>query len=146
MIDIVKIIKSTHYIRVYDTEHGYCLVVDNHWDTVIRLILPSKKTLQTAYKGFYSTGEELIKSMFKNKLEAYCFNSERADMELGDKVWILLKNMNEIELTRIAFLEDGSLKDYDSDNIYTADEIAAVQRRIPYDLIDDPDFLKFCGR
>ena len=67
-------------------------------------------------------------------------------MELGDKVWILLKNMTEIESTRIAFLEDGSLKDYDSGIIYTADEIAAVQRRIPYDLIDDPDFLKFCGR
>ena len=67
-------------------------------------------------------------------------------MELGDKVWILLKNMNEIESTRIAFLEDGSLKDYDSGIIYAADEIAAVQRRIPYDLIDDPDFLKFCGR
>lgn len=54
--------------------------------------------------------------------------------------------MNEIESTRIAFLEDGSLKDYDSGIIYAADEIAAVQRRIPYDLIDDPDFLKFCGR
>lgn len=67
-------------------------------------------------------------------------------MELGDKVWILLKNMNEIESTRITFLEDGSLKDYDSGIIYAVDEIAAVQRRIPYDLIDDLDFLKFCGR
>lgn len=67
-------------------------------------------------------------------------------MELGDKVWILLKNMTEIESTRIAFFEDGSLKDYDSGIIYMADEIAAVQRRLPYDLIDDPDFLKFCGR
>ena len=57
-----------------------------------------------------------------------------------------LKNMNEIESTRIAFLEDGSLKDYDSGIIYTVDEIAVVQRRVPYDLFDDPDFLKFCGR
>lgn len=88
----------------------------------------------------------LIKSVFKSEPEAYCFNPERADMELGDKVWILLKNMNEIESTRIDFLEDGSLKDYDSGIIYTPDEIAAVQRRIPYDLIGDPDFLKFCGR
>ena len=56
------------------------------------------------------------------------------------------KNMNEIESTRIVFLEDGSLKDYDSEIIYATDEIAAVQRRIPYDLIDNPDFLKFYGR
>ena len=54
--------------------------------------------------------------------------------------------MNEIESTRITFLEDGSLKDYDSGIIYTADEIAVVQRRVPYDLIDDSDFFKFCGR
>lgn len=130
---------------MYDNEHGYCLIVDNHWDTVIKLVLPNKKTLQTADKGFYSTGEELIKSVFKSEPEGYCFTSERANMELGDKVWILLKNTNEIESTRIAFLEDGSLKDYDSGIIYRAYEIASVQRRIPYDLIDDPDFIKFCG-
>lgn len=145
-LDRRKLMDGTIITRVYDTEHGYCLVVDNHWDTAIRLILPNKKSLQRAYKGVYSTGEGLIKSVFKSEPEAYCFNPERADMELGDKVWILLKNMNEIESTRIDFLEDGSLKDYDSGIIYTPDEIAAVQRRIPYDLIDDPDFLKFCGR
>ena len=48
--------------------------------------------------------------------------------------------------TLIAFLEDGSLKDYDAGIIYTSDEIAAVQRRVPYDLFDDPNYLKFCGR
>ena len=48
--------------------------------------------------------------------------------------------------TLIAFLEDGSLKDYDAGSIYMSDEIAAVQRRVPYDLFDDQNFLKFCGR
>lgn len=52
-----KLKDGTIIIKVYDTEHGYCLVVDNHWDTVVRLILPNKKSLQRAYKGFYSTGE-----------------------------------------------------------------------------------------
>ena len=37
-------------------------------------------------------------------------------------------------------------KDYDAWIIYTSDEIAVVQRRVPYDLFDDPIFLKFCGR
>ena len=37
-------------------------------------------------------------------------------------------------------------KDYDTGIIYMSDEIVAVQRRVPYDLFDDPDFLKFCGR
>ncbi len=54
--------------------------------------------------------------------------------------------MNKIVSTRIVFLEDGSLKEYDSGVIYATNEIAVVQRRVPYDLIDNPNFFKFCGR
>ena len=29
--------------RVYDTEYGYCLIVDSHWDNVIMLFFLNKK-------------------------------------------------------------------------------------------------------
>ena len=59
---------------------------------------------------------------------------------------MLLNNMKEIESTRLEILHDGSIKNYETDEIYKKEDVLVIQRRVPYDLIDDPEFMEFLGR
>ena len=58
----------------------------------------------------------------------------------------MLDNMEEIESTRLSLLENGNVEDYDRNVIYSKNRILIAQRRVPYDLIDDPGFMRFLGR
>ena len=137
---------GTIVFRVTDKEHGPCIVVDNSWDTVVRIILPSKQAQKRLFAADCATAEELIKTIFESEREAFALDLSAEPFELGDRVWLLLDDMKEIESTRLSLLEDGSVEDYDRNAIYSKKSVLVVQRRVPYDLIDDPGFMRFLGR
>lgn len=137
---------DTIVFKVTDREHGPCIIVDNSWDTVVRIILPSKQAQKRLFAADCATAEELIKAIFESEREAFALNPSAEPFELGDKVWLLLDNMEEIESTRLSSLEDGSVEDYDRSVIYPKNRILVAQRRVPCDLIDDPGFMRFLGR
>lgn len=137
---------GTIVFKVTDKEHGPCIVVDNSWDTVVRIIMPSKQAQKRLFAANCATAEELIKKIFENERESFVFVPSAEPFELGDRVWLLLDDMKEIESTRLSLLEDGSIEDYDRNVIYPKKSILVAQRRVPYDLIDDPGFMRFLGR
>ena len=137
---------GTIVFKVTDKEHGLCIVVDNSWDTVVRVIVPSKQAQKRLFATDCATAEELIKAIFKSEREAFALNPSAEPFELGDRVWLLLDNMEEIESTRLSQLKDGSVDDYDRNVTYPKTRILVAQRRVPYDLIDDPGFMRFLGR
>ena len=137
---------GTIVFKVTDREHGPCIVVDNSWDTVVRIIVPSKQAQKRLFAADCATAEELIKAIFESERGAFALNPSAEPFELGDRVWLLLDNMDEIESTRLSLLEDGSVEDYDRNAIYPKNRIIVTQRRVPYDLIDDPGFMRFLGR
>lgn len=113
-----KIIRWPIVFKVTDKEHGPCIVVDNSWDTVVRIIVPSKQTQKRLFAVDCATAEELIKAIFESEREVFALNPLAKAFELGDRVWLLLDNMEEIESTRLSLLEDGSVEDYDRNAIY----------------------------
>jgi len=137
---------GTIAFKVTDKEHGPCIVVDNSWDTVVRIIVPSKQAQKRLFAADCATAEELIKAIFESEREAFALNPSTEPFELGDRVWLLLDNMEEIESTRLSLLKDGNVEDYDRNVIYPKKSILVAQRRVPYDLIDDPGFMRFLGR
>ena len=137
---------GTIVFKVTDKEHGPCIVVDNSWDTVVRIIVPSKQAQKRLFAADCATAEELIKAIFESEREAFALNPSAEPFELGDMVWLLLDNMEEIESTRLSLLKDGNVEDYDRNVTYPKNRILVVQRRVPYDLIDDPGFMRFLGR
>ena len=137
---------GTIAFKVTDKEHGPCIIVDNSWDTVVRIILPSKQAQKRLFAADCATAEELIKAIFESEREAFALDLSAESFELGDRVWLLLDDMKEIESTRLSLLEDGSIEDYDRNAIYPQKSILVTQRRVPYDLIDDPGFMRFLGR
>lgn len=137
---------GTIAFRVTDKEHGPCIIVDNSWDTVARIIVPSKQAQKRLFVADCATAEELIKTIFENEREAFALDLSAEPFELGDRVWLLLDNMEEIESTRLSLLEDGSVENYDMNVTYPKNRILVAQRRVPYDLIDDPGFMSFLGR
>lgn len=137
---------GTIAFKVTDKEHGPCIIVDNSWDTVVRIIVPSKQAQKRLFAADCATAEELIKTIFESEREAFVFVPSAEPFELGDRVWLLLDNMEEIESTRLSLLEDGNVEDYDRNIIYPKNRILVAQRRVPYDLIDDSGFMRFLGR
>ena len=137
---------GTIVFKVTDKEHGPCIVVDNSWDTVVTVIVPSKQAQKRLFAADCATAEELIKAIFESERVAFALDPSAEPFELGDRVWLLLDNMEEIESTRLSLLEDGSVEDYDRNVTYPKNRILVAQRRVPYDLIDDPGFMRFLGR
>lgn len=74
------------------------------------------------------------------------FEPLQESFDFGDRVWLLLKNMKEIESTRLEILHDGNIKNYETDEIYKKEDVLVIQRRVPYDLMGDPEFMEFLGR
>ena len=65
---------GTIVFKVTDKEHGQCIVVDNSWDTVMRIILPSKQAQKRLFVADCTTAEELIKAIFDSEREAFALN------------------------------------------------------------------------
>lgn len=53
-----KLKDGTEAYKAYDLSNGPCLIIDNHWNTVIRIIMPSRKALCLAFKADSATAEE----------------------------------------------------------------------------------------
>lgn len=69
----------------------------------------------------------------------------RDSFELGDMVWILFNDYSELVSQRVKIASEG-IRDFGNGAIYKLDDILLIQRRIPYDLIDDEGFMRFLGR
>lgn len=54
-----KLNDGTIIYKVYDLSNGPCLIIDNHWDTVIRIVMPSRKALRLAFRADLATAEEI---------------------------------------------------------------------------------------
>lgn len=141
-----KLTDGTIVFKVIDLENGPAIIIDNHWDTVVRIILPNKKAQKRLYWANCQTGEELIKTILLSEREAFVFEPLQESFDFGDRVWLLLNNMKKIESTRLEILHDGNIKNYETDEIYKKEDVLVIQRRIPYALIDDPKFMEFLGR
>jgi len=141
-----KLTDGTMVFKVIDLENGPAIIIDNHWDTVVRIILPNKKAQKRLYWADCQTGEELIKTILLSEREAFVFETLQESFDFGDRVWLLLKKMKEIESTRLEILRDGCIKNYETGEIYKKEDVLVIQRRVPYDLIDDPEFMEFLGR
>ena len=140
-----RLVDGSTIYKVYALFHGPCLIIDNRWDTVIRLKMPSFKALRLAFKANVSTSEELIKFVFKSQRGACVTPYLKEEFELGDLVWILFKDYTELTSKQLEMIDDG-IKDYDNEVVYPLSDILLIQKRIPYDLVDDEGFIKFLGR
>lgn len=53
-----KLNDETMVFKVIDLENGPAIIIDNHWDTVVRIILPNKKVQKRLYWAICQTDEE----------------------------------------------------------------------------------------
>lgn len=133
-----KLDDGTIIYKAYDLSNGPCLIIDNHWDTIIRIVMLSRKALRLAFRADVATAEELIKEAFRSQRGAFVSDYARDSFELGDMVWILFKDYSELVLQRVEISSEG-ISDFGNGAIYKLDDILLIQRRIPYDLIGDDD-------
>lgn len=125
-----KLEDGTEVYKVYDLSNGPCLIIDNHWDTVIRIVMPSRKALRLAFRAKAATAEEFIKEAFKSQRGAFVPDYARDSFELGDMVWILFADYSELVSQRVEIASEG-IKDFDNGVIYKFDDILFIQLRIP---------------
>ena len=92
--------------------------MDNSWDTVVRIIMPSNQAQKMVFAADCTTVEELIKKIFESERGTFALNLVAKPFELGDRVWLFLDDMEEIESTRFSLLEDGSVENYDRNVIH----------------------------
>ena len=129
-----KLDDGTIVYITYVLSNGPCLIIDNHWDTV----MPSRKVLRLAFRVKAAVDEELIKEAFRSqcgRLYPIKINS----FELGDMVWILFADYQELVLQRVAVIGYG-IRDFDNGVIYKCDNILLIQCKISYNLIDEEWF------
>lgn len=81
--------------KAYDLSNGPCLIIDNHWNTAIRIVTPSRKAQRLAFRADSATGEELIKEAFRSQRGAFVPDYARDSFELGDMVWILFADYSQ---------------------------------------------------
>lgn len=80
--------------------------------------MPSNQTQKRLFVADCTTVEELIKKIFESERGTFALNLEAKPFELGDRVWLFLDDMEEIESTRFSLLEDWSVENYDRNVIH----------------------------